>query len=79
MAISVVNADRHRGRWSPWSKFQHQRQADTTAADCAQVLERNMTRSTEKAVSAPERAARRRLWVQMEKWQGDLVTARMEV
>lgn len=59
-------------------------QADTSTADCAQVLERNMTPSAVirvkvKAVSAPERAAGRRLWVQMEKRQSDLVTASMEV
>lgn len=83
VAKTITSADRH-SRRSPWCRFQHQSQANTSAADCAQVLERNMTPSTVnwikvKAVSAPERAAGRRIWVQMEKRQGDLVTASMEV
>lgn len=83
MAKTVMNTDKHGGRWSPWCRFQQRSQADTRAADCAQGLDRNMTPSTVvpvkvKAVSASERAAGRRLWVQMEKQQGDFAIASME-
>lgn len=39
-AGTVMNADRHTGRWSPWWWLQPQSQADTSASDCAQVLEK---------------------------------------
>lgn len=79
-----MNTDTHGGSWSPWCRGSSTRVRPTQEqAGCAQGLDRNMTPSTVvpvkvKAVSAPERAAGRRLWVQMEKQQGDFAIASME-
>ena len=69
--ILKTNADRHRGRWSPWCRFQHQRQADTKE----RKDDSQHGRSSEGKSS---RCSRQRSWVQMEKQQGHLVTANMD-